>query len=129
MFKRLKLSPNYSMLSAISCILAHRVADGIHVRSVTTGSRPGFEFWPDMLLAFLGLVVTTAAYAKLRPLALIRRLAILVAITSGIVCSFVLEAHGDPYPGGSLAVYFLPQLLLLIARKQPTTLAMTQPEK
>jgi hypothetical protein len=114
------MSPlSYFVVTVMIHNLAHRPAEYIHRQSTATGPWRIFDLWPELLLILLGLVVMAAAYKMLYRLKSLGRWIILIAIASGVACSFVLETRGDPYPGWAIAAYFLPQLLLLFARKQP----------
>jgi hypothetical protein len=109
----------YFMISVFSFVLADDLVKQIHPQ----GAGPEHAFPSLAYIAFVlfGLSVIGAAFGILRRTSLIRRWIIFPTIALGIICGFALNLHGEVDKRVAFAVYSVPQLLLLFAKKREDT--------
>ena len=111
--KRSKMGLNYAMVSIWFPIIAHEVVE--HIRgNANSGSGYAVTLGLEIALVCLGFVVLAAAYGMVKFLRPLRRWMILIIIGLGVVSSFMLDLRGGD-PKLSIAVYFVPQMLLFFS--------------
>ena len=119
---RFEMWTSYYVISMMAFLLCYDVVDHIHKQNASRGLRYSFNPGPDAALLLLALMVIAGSFRMLQNARAPLRWMILIPIAAGVACSLVFSLRGVDRRVVA-AVYTLPQLLLLFARKRPNNTA------